>query len=92
MIPVGIMPGSPRNVDPPPRRGSQVSPTAKDVMEKCFRPEIVRPRPRGEVVHISGIRSHPPALGGSVVPPWPRQGAWQSRLRQALGAGGAAKP
>jgi len=49
-------------------------------MDKCFRLELVGPVKGGEVVHISGIRSHAPALGASVVPPWPRQDGWQRRL------------
>jgi len=61
-------------------------------MDKCFRPEVVGPAKGGEVVHISGIRSHAPALGGAVVPPWPRQDAWQRRLNAATGAGKAGKP
>ena len=36
-----------------------------------------------KVLHISGIRSHPPATGHAVVRPWPRQGAWRARLRQS---------
>jgi len=62
-------------------------------MDKCFRFEIVGvTATRGEVCHISGIRSHPPALTGSVAPPWPRQVAWQALLRQLNGAGKAGKP
>jgi len=53
-------------------------------MDKCYRLELVGPPAKsGEVVHISGIRSHAPALGGSVVPPWPRQDGWQRRLSAA---------
>lgn len=56
-------------------------------MDKCFRLELVGPVKSGEVVHISGIRSHAPALGAAVVPPWPRQGGWQRRLNVASHAG-----
>lgn len=62
-------------------------------MDKCFRPEIVRATARtGEVLHISGIRSHAPALGGSVVPPWPRQDGWQRHLNAAASTGKEGKP
>jgi hypothetical protein len=61
-------------------------------MNKCFRPEIVRATAgAGEVLHISGIRSHAPALGAAVVPPWPRQPAWHL-LRETAEAGKAGKP
>lgn len=57
-------------------------------MDKCFRPGVVRAAARtGEVLHISGIRSHAPALSGSVTPPWPRQPAWH-RLRAGAGKAG----
>ena len=36
-----------------------------------------------KVLHISGIRSHPPATNHAVVRPWPRQGPWRDLLRQA---------
>mgnify|MGYP003580397878 CR=1 FL=1 len=57
-------------------------------MDKCFRPEIVRAARTGEVLHISGIRSHAPALGASVRAPWPRQPAWHL-LRKPRKAGRA---
>jgi len=53
-------------------------------MNKCFRPEIVPATARGgEVRHISGIRSHGPALNAAVTPPWPRQPAWHLLRRTA---------
>lgn len=61
-------------------------------MDKHFRLEIVRDQVAGEVVHISGIRSHGPAIGGDVTPPWPNQHAWRTRLRQSTAAGKAGKP
>ena len=59
-------------------------------MDKCFRPEIVPATRTGEVLHISGIRSHATALGASVTPPWPRQPAWPL-LRKSAAAGKAGK-
>jgi hypothetical protein len=64
----------------------------KDVMDKCFRLKVVRDRVAGEVVHISGIRSHGPAAGADVAPPWPMQRSWRTRLRQSIDAGKAGKP
>ena len=61
-------------------------------MDKCFRLELVGPPAKGEVVHISGIRSHAPALGGSVAPPWPRQDGWQRRLNAAVDSGKEGRP
>jgi hypothetical protein len=61
-------------------------------MDKCFRLEVVRDQVAGEVVHISGIRSHGQAAGGDVAPPWPPQGSWRARLRQSTDAGKAGKP
>lgn len=60
-------------------------------MDKSFRLEVVR-EAAGEVVHISGIRSHAPAIAGEVAPPWPIQDAWRARLRRNIDAGKAAKP
>ena len=51
-------------------------------MDKCFRLIVGATAKRGEVCHISGIRSHPPALIASVAPPWPPQVAWQAQLRR----------
>ena len=57
-------------------------------MDKCFRLELVAPPATGDkVIHISGIRSHAPALGASVAAPWPRQDAWQRRLNAAVDIG-----
>jgi len=61
-------------------------------MDKCFRLELVAPAKSGEVVHISGIRSHAPALGGSVTPPWPRQDGWRRRLNSTVATGKEGKP
>jgi len=61
-------------------------------MDKCFRLKVVRDLVAREVVHISGIRSHGPAVGGDVAPPWPPQGSWRARLRQSVDAGKAGKP
>ena len=35
-----------------------------------------------EVLHITGIRSHGPAEGRPVGPPWPRQVDWREYLRR----------
>jgi hypothetical protein len=61
-------------------------------MDKCFRLKIVRGAASGEVLHISGIRSHGPATAGDVAPPWPSQHAWRTRLRQIVDASKAGKP
>jgi hypothetical protein len=95
MIPNGIILGfSSRQVRPRRPRDLQLRANAKgNPMDKYFRPEIVRATARtGEVLHISGIRSHAPALGGSVVPPWPRQDGWQRHLNAAAGTGKEGKP
>lgn len=53
-------------------------------MDKCFRLElVVPPATSDKVIHISGIRSHAPALSASVAAPWPRQDGWQRWLDAA---------
>jgi hypothetical protein len=92
MIPIGIITRSVGAMSDPRLAGSQANAKGKS-LDKCFRPEIVRASARtGEVLHISGIRSHAPALGGSVAPPWPRQDGWQRRLNAAAYAGKERKP
>jgi hypothetical protein len=61
-------------------------------MDRCFKLQVVRDPVAGEVVHISGIRSHGPAAGRNVAAPWPPQGSWRARLRQSIDAGKAGKP
>ena len=61
-------------------------------MDKCFKLEVVRDQVAREVVHISGIRSHGPAAGADVAPPWPLQDSWRARLRQSIAAGKAGQP
>jgi len=61
-------------------------------MDKCFKLAVVRDLVAREVVHISGIRSHGPATGADVAPPWPPQDSWRARLRQGIAAGKAGKP
>ena len=60
-------------------------------MDKCFRLEVVRDLVAWNVVHISGIRSHGPAAGADVAPPWPIQNSWRRRLRRSIDAGKAGK-
>ena len=61
-------------------------------MDKCFSLPVVRDPVADKVVHISGIRSHGPAAGGDVAPPWPSQDAWRARLRRGIDAGKAGRP
>ena len=62
-------------------------------MDKCFRLELVSPpATSNNVIHISGIRTHAPALSGSVAAPWPRQYGWQRRLNAAVDLGREEKP
>jgi hypothetical protein len=36
------------------------------------------------VIHISGIRSHGPAVGGAVTGPWPRQAEWRKLMHRIV--------
>jgi len=63
------------------RRGSHEAPMIKKPPELYVIEEPETPVKR-EVLHLSGIRSHGPAEGRPVGPPWPRQVDWRAFLRR----------
>ena len=62
-------------------RGSHEEPVTEKRTELYAIQEPETPVKR-EVLHLSGIRSHGPAEGRPVGPPWPRQVDWRAFLRR----------
>jgi hypothetical protein len=55
-------------------------------------PVIAGTNNTSNVIHISGIRSHGPALGGAAIGVWPRRHEWRSLMRRIVKNHGKSGP